>query len=62
MIVMEYDSWEFHSSRSAFDNDARRRNQMRLAGYNVLEFTSKSSDRDIIDTVTWALLLRASAS
>ncbi|MEX2100317.1 MAG: hypothetical protein WEB19_02780 [Acidimicrobiia bacterium] len=54
MIVMEYDSWEFHSSRTAFDNDAERRNQMRLAGFTVLEFTSKSSDRSIVDTVTAA--------
>ena len=62
MLVMEYDSWAFHSSRSAFDNDPKRRNDMRTAGYTVLEFTSKSSDRYIVDTVAAARALRASAS
>ena len=59
---MEYDSWAFHSTRSAFDNDSKRRNQIRLAGYNLLEFTSKSTNRDIIETVAAARALRASAS
>ena len=60
-IVIEYDSDAFHLTKSAHDADARRRNRLRLAGWTVLEFTSASSDREIIETVTRARL-RASVA
>lgn len=38
-LVVEFDGWEFHSDRQAFENDRRRRNELVLAGYTVLNFT-----------------------
>jgi hypothetical protein len=60
-IVIEYDSREYHSSKSALDADAKRRNRLRLAGLMVLELTAAASDREIVDVVTQARL-RASVS
>ncbi len=54
-VAIEYDSDAFHLLKSAHDADARRRNRLRLAGWTVLEFTSASSDREVVDTVTLAL-------
>ena len=60
MLVIEYDGREFHAQVSAFHNDAKRRNQMRIAGYTVLVFTAKSTDHEIVDTVTTARFLATS--
>lgn len=38
-LVVEFDGWEYHSDRAAFENDRRRRNELVLAGYMVLNFT-----------------------
>jgi very-short-patch-repair endonuclease len=50
-IAIEFDSWQFHSGRRAFDEDRARANQLVLLGFVVLHFTSKSSDQTIVDTV-----------
>jgi very-short-patch-repair endonuclease len=60
-IAIEYDGWSVHSSRSAFDHDRTRANDLVLLGMKVLRFTSASSDQQIVDTVT-AALTRASVS
>jgi very-short-patch-repair endonuclease len=60
-IAIEFDSWQFHSGRRAFDEDRARANQLVLLGFVVLHFTSKSSDQTIVDTVR-AALERASRS
>jgi hypothetical protein len=52
MIVIEYDSWQFHGARTAFDLDRARANELELVGQCVLRFTSASSDREIVDTVS----------
>lgn len=60
-IAIEYDSWEYHRGRRAFDSDRARGNDLVALGFQVLRFTSKSSDSAIVDTVS-AAHQRASAS
>lgn len=55
-VAIEFDSWEFHSGRRAFDSDRARANELVLLGFTVLHFTSKSGDQAIVDTVHQALL------
>jgi len=38
-LVIEADSWQFHSSRQAFDDDRWRDAQLQAAGYRVLRLT-----------------------
>jgi hypothetical protein len=54
-VVIEYDSWEHHRVRSAFDGDRHRGNELEVLGLTVLRFTSKSSDATIVRTVAAAL-------
>jgi very-short-patch-repair endonuclease len=54
-IAIEYDGWDWHSGRRAFDEDRARANELVLLGYAVLRFTSKSSDQVIVDTVGAAI-------
>ncbi|MGH9266406.1 MAG: type IV toxin-antitoxin system AbiEi family antitoxin domain-containing protein, partial [Acidimicrobiales bacterium] len=54
-LAIELNGWEFHKSRSAFDDDRARVNALVLAGWTVLEFTSRSSDATIVGSVTTAL-------
>jgi very-short-patch-repair endonuclease len=54
-IAIEFDSWQYHSGRRAFDEDRARANQLVLLGFVVLHFTSKSSDQTIVDTVRAAI-------
>ena len=54
-IVIEYDGWDFHSTRTAFDSDRARANELEILGLTVLRFTSKSSDAQVVATVRAAL-------
>jgi very-short-patch-repair endonuclease len=54
-IAIEYDGWEWHSGRRAFDEDRARANELVVLGFSVLRFTSKSSDQVVVDTVTAAI-------
>jgi hypothetical protein len=54
-IAIEFDSWQYHSGRQAFDDDRARANELVLLGFVVLHFTSKSSDQTIVDTVRAAI-------
>jgi len=38
-LVVEADSWEFHSSRQSFDDDRWRDAQLQAAGYRVIRLT-----------------------
>lgn len=60
-IAIEYDGFDFHAGRRAFDEDRARANDLVLLGFQVLRFTSRSSEHTIVDTVTTALA-RASRS
>jgi very-short-patch-repair endonuclease len=54
-IAIEFDSWQFHSGRQAFDRDRARHNDLVLLGFTVLHFTSRSSDHAIVDSVRAAI-------
>lgn len=56
-VVIEYDGWDAHSTRSAFDRDRCRQNRLSLAGWRILRFTSATSDRAIVAEVSAALKL-----
>jgi very-short-patch-repair endonuclease len=50
-LVLEIDGWETHSSRTAFEHDRRRRNELVLAGFVVLNFTW----RQLQDDPAWVI-------
>lgn len=54
-LTIELDGWEFHRSRSAFDDDRARANALVLAGWTVVRFTSRSTDGDVEHCVRTAL-------
>jgi hypothetical protein len=45
-LVVEVDGWETHRTRKAFYDDRRRDRLLRLAGWDVVRFTSRDLDRD----------------
>jgi hypothetical protein len=54
-IAIEYDGWDFHSTRAAFDRDRARANELELLGWTVLRFTSRSTDEVVAGSVRSAL-------
>lgn len=38
-LIVEIDSWKYHGTRTAFEDDRERDNDLRLAGYEVARFT-----------------------
>jgi REase_MTES_1575 len=60
-IAIEIDGWEYHSSRSAFDDDRNRANDLVVAGWHVLRFTSSMGDAQAVATVRAALSQKRSA-
>lgn len=50
-VIVEFDGWDFHSDRAAFESDRRRRNELVLAGYVVLNFTW----RQLTDDPDWVI-------
>jgi very-short-patch-repair endonuclease len=58
-LVLEVDGWETHGSRSAFEDDRRRRNHLVLAGYRVLNLTWHQLVEDpawVVECVRTALM------
>jgi very-short-patch-repair endonuclease len=60
-IAIEYDGWDHHKGRQAFDADRARGNDLVVLGMQLLRFTSRSSDATIVDTVR-AAIARATTS
>jgi very-short-patch-repair endonuclease len=60
-IAIEVDSWEYHGSRTAFDEDRARANDLVVAGWRVLRFTSAITDAQAAATVRAALSQKRSA-
>jgi hypothetical protein len=54
-IAIEYDGWDFHSTRAAFDRDRARANELELLGWTVLRFTSRTTDELVVASVRQAL-------
>ena len=55
MVAIELDGWEHHSTRSAFDRDRARANDLALAGWRLYRFTWTTTDEVIVDTVARAI-------
>ena len=51
LLGLEYDGWDAHRARHAFDHDAARYNALQLAGWSVLRFTSAASASRIVADV-----------
>jgi very-short-patch-repair endonuclease len=59
-LLVEYDGFDAHASRSAFDADRRRQNALVLHdGLLVLRFTSASTREEVVRDVVAALAKRA---
>lgn len=58
-VAIEVDGWEHHRSRTAFDRDRARENDLVAAGWRVLRFTSRSESAEIARVVE-ALLVELS--
>jgi hypothetical protein len=54
-LAIELDGWEFHRTRSAFDDDRRRANALVAQGWTPLRFTARSRDAEIVACVGAAL-------
>ncbi len=50
-LALEYQGFDPHRTRSAFDRDHRRARMLVAAGWTVLFFTSADSDADIVKAV-----------
>ncbi len=48
-LAIELDGWEFHHTRTAFDDDRARANLLVINGWTLVRFTSRSTDLEIID-------------
>ena len=51
LVGIEYDGWVAHGGRSAFDADRARANDLALAGWTVLRFTSATTPDQIVAAV-----------
>ena len=47
-VAVELDGWEFHRTRSAFDDDRRRANLLVAHGWTLVRFTSRSTGEEIL--------------
>ena len=50
-VGIEYDGWDAHRTRTAFDGDRARANDLALAGWTVLRFTSATPEHQIVAAV-----------
>lgn len=57
-IAIELDGFEFHGTRTAFDDDRARANLLVVAGWTLLRFTTQSTIDEIVDTIA-ALVARS---
>ncbi len=50
-LAIEYDGWDTHKTRTAFDADRRRDRILQMNGWVVLRLTSQTSDAEILKSV-----------
>lgn len=60
-VAIEIDGWEYHGTRTAFDEDRARANDLVVAGWRVLRFTSSMTGAQAAATVSAALSQKLSA-
>ena len=61
-IAIEYDGWDVHRTRSAFDDDRARDNELEVLGWIVLRFTSRWKRSEIVATVRAARAARTEST
>jgi hypothetical protein len=61
-IAIELLGWEWHGGRAAFDADHARSNELVSVGYRLLQFTSETSDEDMVRHVTDTRAVAADAA
>lgn len=54
-LAIELDGWEFHRSRSAFDDDRTRANLLVASGWTLVRFTSRTPEAEIVACVAATL-------
>jgi hypothetical protein len=59
-LLVEYDGFDAHTTRTSFDHDRRRGNRLVLEGATVLRYTSASTREEVVRDVT-TLMARAAA-
>ena len=55
LVAIELDGYEHHRSRTAFDHDRARANDLTLLGWRVYRFTWTTADEDLVATVALAI-------
>ncbi len=63
-LVVEFDSWTFHSTRRAFERDRRKDRELQALGYRVLRFTWRELTTEpeaVVAAITRALTARRAA-
>lgn len=50
-LAIELDGWEFHRTRTAFDQDRSRANALVVGGWTVVRFTSRSTEDEILTCI-----------
>jgi very-short-patch-repair endonuclease len=58
-LIVEIDSWAFHSMRSSFEQDRRRDQRLTTAGYRVIRVTDRQLTQEpelVVATLTRALV------
>jgi very-short-patch-repair endonuclease len=50
-LAIEYDGFEFHNTRTAFDRDRERANRLTAIGWTFLRITSEMSDGAVVNVV-----------
>lgn len=50
-LAIELDGWDFHRTRTAFDDDRSRANALVVAGWTVVRFTSRTPEAEIVACV-----------
>ncbi len=54
-VAIEIDGWAHHRTRTAFDEDRARANDLVVAGWHVLRFTSTMTNEQAVQTTSAAL-------
>ncbi|MGH9268026.1 MAG: type IV toxin-antitoxin system AbiEi family antitoxin domain-containing protein [Acidimicrobiales bacterium] len=55
MLAVELDGWDTHRTRSAFDHDRARANDLVVLGWGLLRFTTAMNDEAIVAVIAQAL-------
>ena len=59
LIGIEYDGWDPHRLRGAFDHDRARQNPLEILGWLILRYTSASTREVVVREVTDAITARS---